>query len=294
MEKTNTASTASTRAKAPKKRNSDARKEQNRIASRAYREKRKQKLALLDEILKSDSQTDSMSSVSDDTEGYTGPWPFPQSRHASNSPIPTTLSTPPAATSWPTTSQPMSSDVQGYGHNIYDGWMSCFDRPDNALPTSNDYVHQLITTEIPDHPSPPYGMQPMPSITSTPPTPPLPLDPMLVANHVVPHHHSHPVPNQSLSGPPGLPVYGDDEIQRQLWVSSLKDDALMALERFAEYSHVQQRQVLSLIQKRRSLPQNATDDQGMEFRYLACQGTPPTQFASTDYRKYQSPRHDSR
>ncbi|RSL56295.1 hypothetical protein CEP54_008925 [Fusarium duplospermum] len=39
------------KAKAPAKRNSEARREQNRIASRNYREKRKQKLALLNEIL---------------------------------------------------------------------------------------------------------------------------------------------------------------------------------------------------------------------------------------------------
>ncbi|RSL84511.1 hypothetical protein CEP51_003850 [Fusarium floridanum] len=39
------------KAKAPAKRNSEARREQNRIASRNYREKRKQKLALLNQIL---------------------------------------------------------------------------------------------------------------------------------------------------------------------------------------------------------------------------------------------------
>ncbi|RSM02254.1 hypothetical protein CEP52_008074 [Fusarium oligoseptatum] len=39
------------KSKAPAKRNSEARREQNRIASRNYREKRKQKLALLNQIL---------------------------------------------------------------------------------------------------------------------------------------------------------------------------------------------------------------------------------------------------
>ncbi|KAI1437558.1 hypothetical protein GGR50DRAFT_46379 [Xylaria sp. CBS 124048] len=58
-----------------KPRNSAVRKEQNRKASWAYREKRKQKLALLDEILRAESRTDvSMSSVSDET-AYGSPTP---------------------------------------------------------------------------------------------------------------------------------------------------------------------------------------------------------------------------
>ncbi|KAL7629331.1 hypothetical protein AAE478_000851 [Parahypoxylon ruwenzoriense] len=279
MDKTNASSTPSTRTKTPKKRNSDVRKEQNRIASRAYREKRKQKLALLDEILKSDSQTDSMSSVSDEAEGYAGSWTFSQSRHASNSPVPAVLSTVPVTTAWPAPSESMTPGVQGYTQDVYDGWIDCFDRPNNAFPTSNDYVQQFISPGVAGHSleaSAPYNMQSMPSITSASSPPHVPLDPMLVSGHLTPHHHhTHPVPNQSIPDSSSLPVYGDDEVQKELWVASLKEDALTALERFAGYSHVQQQQILGLIQKRRGLPQNAPNDQGLEFGYPTCQATPP-------------------
>ncbi|KAI1455716.1 hypothetical protein F4805DRAFT_264585 [Annulohypoxylon moriforme] len=295
---TNT-STTSGRTKAPKKRNSDVRKEQNRIASRAYREKRKQKLALLDEILKSDSQTDSMSSVSDETEGYTTSWSL-QSRQASNSPIPAALSTVPVASPWPVVSPPMSSAVPSYGHDTYDGWMNSFDHSSHNFPTSNDYVQSYLATEVGDHSldaSASYNMQSMPSVTSTPSTPPIPsipMDPMLVSQFAQ-HRHPQSAQNQgmaNLSNPVGG---GDDEISRQLWVGSLEDNALTALERFGGYSHVQQQQVLAWVRKRRNLSQNASSHQGLEYRYPTCQATPPpsAQFVNSDFRKYQSMRHAS-
>lgn len=83
METSNSPPTSSPDSQTRKRkgRNSDIRKEQNRIASRAYREKRRQKLALLNEILKSDNHADSMSSVSDETES--GPvTPTPEFRKA--------------------------------------------------------------------------------------------------------------------------------------------------------------------------------------------------------------------
>lgn len=280
------AATASGRTKAPKKRNSDVRKEQNRIASRAYREKRKQKLALLDEILKSDSQTDSMSSVSDETEGYTTSWSL-QSRQASNSPIPAALSTVPVASSWPVVSPPMSSAVPNYGHDTYDGWMNSFEHTSHTFPTSNDYVQSYLATEVRDHSldaSASFNMQSIPSVTSTPSTPPVPsvpLDPMLVNQFT--QHHPQSAHNQ-----------GDDEISRQLWVGSLEDNALTALERFGGYSHVQQQQVLGWVRKRRNLSSN---HQGLEYRYPTCQATPPpsvpAQFVNSDFRKYQSMRQAS-
>ncbi|KAI1096215.1 hypothetical protein F5B19DRAFT_488830 [Rostrohypoxylon terebratum] len=287
---TNATTTTSGRTKAPKKRNSDVRKEQNRIASRAYREKRKQKLALLDEILKSDSQTDSMSSVSDETEGYTTSWSL-QSRQASNSPIPVALSAVPVTSSWPVVSPPMSSAVPNYGHDTYDGWMNSFDHPSHTFPTSNDYVQSYLATEVRDHSldtSASYNMQSIPSVTSTPSTPPVPavpLDPMLV-NQFAQHHH-----------PQSMQSQGDDEISRQLWVGSLEDNALTALERFGGYSHVQQQQVLAWVRKRRNLSHNTSSHQGLEYRYPTCQATPPpsvpAQFVNSDFRKYQSMRQAS-
>ncbi|OTA64551.1 hypothetical protein K449DRAFT_404075 [Hypoxylon sp. EC38] len=294
---TNTSSAATGRTKAPKKRNSDIRKEQNRIASRAYREKRKQKLALLDEILKTDSQTDSMSSVSDDNEGYTTSWSL--SRHASNSPVPATLSAVPVNSPWPVMSPPLSSSVPGYGHEAYDGWMNSFDQQSNGYSTGNDYVHPYIPNEVGDNAlgtSAPYNVQSITSITSAPSTPPVapvPLDPMLVANHFT-QQQRHPQPGQH----PNLPnssTYGGEETQRQLWVGSLEDNAMVALERFAGFSYVQQQQVLAMIRKRRNMSQNTSSHQAMEYGYPTCQATPPptSQFINSDYRKYQTMRQAS-
>ncbi|KAI4858810.1 hypothetical protein F4820DRAFT_454503 [Hypoxylon rubiginosum] len=297
MDKTNSdnTTTTSSRIKAAKKRNSDVRKEQNRIASRAYREKRKQKLALLDEILKTDSQTDSMSSVSDETEGYTASWSLAQSRHASNSPVPAALSTVPVASQWPTTSPSMSSAVPVYSHDSYDNWMNCFDRPSNAFSSSNDYVQQFEVGGTSLDTAASYNMPPLPSMTSapsTPPVPPMPLDPLLVASFAPHSHHSQPVHITSSSN---LPTYSNESLQRQLWVDSLEDNAVVALERFGELSHVQQKQVLALIQERRRFPRSTSHDQNPEFIYPTCQATPPpsAQFISTDFRKYQNIRQTS-
>ncbi|KAI1759757.1 hypothetical protein GGR53DRAFT_512658 [Hypoxylon sp. FL1150] len=293
-------STTSSRTKMAKKRNSDVRKEQNRIASRAYREKRKQKLALLDEILKTDSQTDSMSSVSDETEGYTASWSLAQSRHASNSPVPAALSAVPVATQWSATSPPMSSAIPGYSHDSYESWISCYDRPNNTYSTtSNDYVQQYVSAEIGgnslDAPVS-YNMSSLPSMTlapSTPPVPPMPLEPLIATNFTPRPPHAQPVHITSSSN---LPTYINEDLQRQIWVDSLEDSTVMALEKFGGLSHVQQRQVLTLIQERRQLhPPSTAHDQNSEFMHPTCQATPPpsAQFISTDFRKYQNMRQAS-
>ncbi|OTB08835.1 hypothetical protein M426DRAFT_18904 [Hypoxylon sp. CI-4A] len=287
MDRTTTNTTTSGRTKAPKKRNSDIRKEQNRIASRAYREKRKQKLALLDEILKTDSQTDSMSSASDETEAHSASW----SRQASDSPVPAAL----VPTQWSTASPSMSSAVPSYGHNTYDGWMNPFEQQNNAFPTSNDYMNPFISPEVGSNSlevSSSYSVQPISSITSaplTPPVPPILLDPLLGGGHYTPQH-TYATHHQNIADSPD-PVYGDDEIQRQLWVASLEDNTLAALEKFAGFSHVQQQQILAVIQKRKNIPSH----QGLELRYPAYQSTPPpsARFINTDYRKYQNMRHAS-
>ncbi|KAI1808287.1 hypothetical protein F4811DRAFT_289775 [Daldinia bambusicola] len=274
---TNTSSASSARTKQPKKRNSDVRKEQNRIASRAYREKRKQKLALLDEILKSDSQTDSMSSVSDETDGYNGSWTF-QDRQASGSPIPGALQVP-AVAQWAAASPSLSSSVPNYTHDTYESWMNSFSQPENTFPTNNEFAHSFIPTEVGDNSlgnSVPFSIQSLTSAaTSTPSLPPIPLDPLLVANNFAPQHrHNQLAQNRNIISSHN-PVYNNDEAQRQLWVASLEDDVLAELERFAGLSHIQQQQILALIQKRRNLGQNGPSHQNMEFRYQTCQATPP-------------------
>ncbi|KAI1661426.1 hypothetical protein F4813DRAFT_385957 [Daldinia decipiens] len=293
---TNTTLASSTRTKQPKKRNSDVRKEQNRIASRAYREKRKQKLALLDEILKSDSQTDSMSSVSDETDGYNGSWTF-QDRQASGSPVPGALQVP-AVAQWAAASPSISSAVPSYSHGAYEGWMSSFNQPDNAFPASNEYAHSFIPTEVGDNSlgNPvQFTIQSLTSAPSTPSVPPIPLDPLLVANNFAPQHRHNQLAQHRNIPSSSNPIYNNDETQRQLWVASLEDDVLVELERFAGYSHIQQQQILAMIQKRRSLAQNRSNHQNVEFRYPTCQATPPStaQFVNTDFRKYQSMRQVS-
>ncbi|KAI8965964.1 hypothetical protein F5Y11DRAFT_343956 [Daldinia sp. FL1419] len=298
MDKASTKSTtaSSARTKQPKKRNSDVRKEQNRIASRAYREKRKQKLALLDEILKSDSQTDSMSSVSDETDGYNGSWTF-QDRQASGSPVPGALQVP-AIAQWAAASPSISSAIPSYAHDSYEGWMSPFNQPENTFPTNNEFAHSFIPTEVRDNSlgsSVPFNMQTLTSAPATPSIPPMPLDPLLVANNFAPQHRHNQLAQSRNVTSSSNTSYHNDETQKQLWVASLEDGVLAELERFAGYSHVQQQQILAMIQKRRSLEQNSSGHQNMDFRYSTCQATPPpiTQFVNTDFRKYQSMRQVS-
>ncbi|KAI1469925.1 uncharacterized protein F4812DRAFT_306987 [Daldinia caldariorum] len=300
MASTNTSPASPARTKQPKKRNSDVRKEQNRIASRAYREKRKQKLALLDEILKSDSQTDSMSSVSDETDGYngSGSWTF-QDRQASGSPIPGALQVPPSVAQWAAASPSLSSSVPNYTHDAYEGWMSSFSRPEHTFPINNEFAQSFIPTEVGDNSlghSVPFSMQSLTSAaTSTPSVPSIPLDPSLVTNNFAPQHrHNQLAQNRNVITSPN-PVYNNDEAQRRLWVASLEDDVLTELERFAGFNHVQQQQILAMIQKRRNLGQHGPSHRSREFRYQTCQATPPptAQFVNTDFRKYQSMRQAS-
>lgn len=217
-----------------------------------------------------------MSSVSDETEGYTASWSLAQSRHASNSPVPAALSTVPVAPQWSATSPPLSSAIPGYSHDGYESWMNCYDRPNNAFSTSNDYAQQYLSTEAGGNSldaAASYNMSSLPSMTSapsTPPVPPMPLDPLLATNFTPHPHHAQPVHISN------LPTYNNEDLQRQIWVDSLEDNTVMALEKFGGLSHVQQRHVLALIQERRQLPPRSTSqDQNSEFLYPTCQATPP-------------------
>ncbi|KAJ3571636.1 hypothetical protein NPX13_g5306 [Xylaria arbuscula] len=152
-------------------RNSDVRKEQNRIASRAYREKRRQKLALLDEILKSDSHPDSMSSVSDETES-----PVPefrtmestrQNRNSSHSPAPYYMPAVPVMSSVPPSVQPLPSNGPSHDTDAYLRY------------SVKDYVQEAerFATHAHDPNTPPIGMS-TGYVSSLPPISPMPATPM--------------------------------------------------------------------------------------------------------------------
>ncbi|KAI1082874.1 hypothetical protein F5B20DRAFT_487971 [Whalleya microplaca] len=269
MDKTNTSSTTSNQGRASKSRNSDVRKEQNRVASRAYREKRKQKLALLNEILKSDSQTDSMSSVSDETDGYHASLSFPDSRHASHSPTPSVLPAVPVSAPWPPANQPMPSGVPAYGQGGYDScWMDSLGRPNDEFAERSDYVNSFIPTDAVGNPlgSSAQYLPSIPTIASLPSTPPMPLDPLLADNTLG---------HQNIGGSPNFSVYDDEEAQRQVWSTGLEDDVLVTLENFAKLNNAQQQQVLSIIQKGRIPQQPTSSDQNFDYRFQDFSGGQP-------------------
>ncbi|GAP86208.2 hypothetical protein SAMD00023353_0303480 [Rosellinia necatrix] len=144
-------STSDGQARKRKSRNSDVRKEQNRIASRAYREKRRQKLALLDEILKSDSHTDSMSSVSDETE-YSAmtPAPAPEFRaaeptsaatHSPRSPAPYYMSAGPRLASMSAGIQTLPSSIPSRDAGGYVSYsVRDYSQEPERLTTHTDYA----------------------------------------------------------------------------------------------------------------------------------------------------------
>ncbi|KAI0008021.1 hypothetical protein F4779DRAFT_468085 [Xylariaceae sp. FL0662B] len=288
MDRTNT---SSSQAKSSRSRNSDIRKEQNRIASRAYREKRKQKLALLNEILKSDSQTDSMSSVSDEADGYHTSLPFSQSRHASHSPTPAVLPLVSVPSSpWPAASPPMASGVQAYSQGGYDScWMDSLGPPPNdEFPGRSDYVHPFIPADAAGNPlgTATQYIPSIPSVAALPPTPPLPLDPLLADSALA---------RQGITNSPNFSVYDDEEARRQAWAAGLEEDVMVALECFAKLNSVQQQQVLAIIQKGRSPHPPTTSGPGFEYRFQDFPGSPPLpdQYLRSDLHKNQCARQSA-
>ncbi|KAI1501774.1 hypothetical protein F5X99DRAFT_408793 [Biscogniauxia marginata] len=266
-----TSATKGGRTQAPKSRNSDVRKEQNRVASRAYREKRKKKLALLDELLKSD-HTDSMSSVSDETDGHYTPLSIAHSRHASNSPAPVVPSAHITTAQWTATTQAMASNDASYSQEAYaDCWMDSFDRPQDMFIPGTDYLQSFVPTDVASGnlgTSPQYVSR-IPSLAPMPSAPSVVLDPALSDGHLA-TYHTYTTQNGSINNSPYIPAYDDGE------VSGLEGDMINALESLSKLSHAQQQQVIDLVQKRRSLSYSTTSDQSLDFKYAEYQVTMPS------------------
>ncbi|KAI8947694.1 hypothetical protein F4801DRAFT_494088 [Xylaria longipes] len=234
-----------------KGRNSDIRKEQNRIASRAYREKRRQKLALLDEILRSDNHTDSMSSVSDETEynSTTAASEFRamestgKTRHSSNSPAPYYMSAVPALASVPAGIHHLPSNGPNRDTEAYASSYSVKDyggQEAERLATQHaGYADDPIISTI--------GMSsgyasPLPSVTPMPSTPMFPFDEEFVGDSF----NVYPPPDSSALGFPVASGYDPNMIN--------------ALQSLSRLNDTQQQQIVALIQKRREMPPTATDN----------------------------------
>ncbi|KAI0859564.1 hypothetical protein F4860DRAFT_249738 [Xylaria cubensis] len=236
-----------------KGRNSDIRKEQNRIASRAYREKRRQKLALLDEILKSDSHTDSMSSVSDETE-YNSTAAAPElravestgkTRLSSDSPAQYYMSAVPALASVPAAAGIHHLPSNGPNHDTeayasYSVKNYSVQETDRFATQHAGYIDDpnISTIGI----SSGY-VSPLPSVTPMPSTPMFPFDEEFVGDSFSTYP---PVDNTALSYP-ASPGYDTNMINALQSVSRLNDN--------------QQQQIMAYLQKRRSgMQQTATDN----------------------------------
>ncbi|KAI0200068.1 hypothetical protein F4808DRAFT_430452 [Astrocystis sublimbata] len=237
METPKSPASSGSRAQSRKRQNSNVRKEQNRIASRAYREKRRQKLALLDEILKSDSKSDTTSSVSDETElnsttsvrdhlaaESVGGFRYPSS---TNSPTPYYMSHIPAPSEVP---------------------FPPFDRPNyDAVPYSvEDNTSQeagSFATQQTGHLSVPYlfttGMSPdymYPQATETPmmSKPTLTFDRQLIGDS-----YNEPNPADSIMPAFPAPLHYDSNM-------------INALQSLSRLNDTQQQQIVAYIQKKKS------------------------------------------
>ncbi|KAI0395111.1 hypothetical protein F5Y17DRAFT_225029 [Xylariaceae sp. FL0594] len=243
-----------------KGRNSEVRKEQNRIASRAYREKRKQKLALLDEILKSDSHTDSMSSVSDETE-FKPTTPAPDflgmeiggSRQSSHSPSPFYLSSAPAMSSESSVAavgiQPLPSNGPSRDP------LAFFSYPVNG------YAQE--TVEYAHGPSlPPVGVSsgyvsPQHSVPPMPPTSMFPFEDEYISE---PPSSIYPVPDETRTVPGFSTASGYDP------------NMMNAIQSLSRLTDSQQEDILVFLQKRRSLQMAMADHSNVYgFRYSESQ-----------------------
>ncbi|KAI0400321.1 hypothetical protein F4802DRAFT_500653 [Xylaria palmicola] len=232
-----------------KSRNSDIRKEQNRIASRAYREKRRQKLALLDEILKSDCTTDAMSSVSDETD-YNSTTSAPDframesttsrtARHASNSPAPYYLSAMPAlapAAAAPGL-QPLPSN--GPSHNT-EAYISYAAKDYEGLATHAGYSSDpgISTMGMSSgYVSPLSAAAPMPS------TPMFPFDDEFMGGGDA-FGSAYPQPDGT--------GFADASVSASASASGCDPNMINALQSLSRLSDSQQQQIVAFIQKRRT------------------------------------------
>ncbi|KAI1418962.1 hypothetical protein F5Y12DRAFT_358090 [Xylaria sp. FL1777] len=239
METSNSAPISESQPRKRRGRNSDIRKEQNRIASRAYREKRRQKLALLDEILKSDNHNDSMSSVSDETE-YNSTTPAPdfrtmesarRTRNSSHSPAPYYMSAVPALPSVTAGVQPLPSNGPGCDADAYGGY------------SVKDYVQEAerLATHAPISA---IGMgtsyaPPLPPIAGMPSAPMFPFDEEFMGDAF----GAYPLPDGgSVPGFTAPPSGYDSNMINALQSLSRLDDS-------------QQQQIMAYLQKKRNVMQ---------------------------------------
>lgn len=238
-----------------KSRNSDVRKEQNRIASRAYREKRRQRLALLDEILKSENHNDSMSSVSDETEyGSTTTAPefhatesTSRTRLPSNSPAPYYMSAPPVLSPVPAGIQPLPSnaldrDIESYvsySARDYDQEADRFAR--HAEYTSDPSISTIGMTSG--------YISSLPAVTSVPSTPMFPFEEESMNGSF----SAYPLPDSNV---PGFPV-----------AQGYDSNMINALQSLSRLSDSQQQQVVAYIQKNRNRAQSAAADHAFHPGY---------------------------
>ncbi|RYP34969.1 hypothetical protein DL767_004046 [Monosporascus sp. MG133] len=267
MEKPDT----SGRAKASKSRNSEARKEQNRLASRAYREKRKQKLALLDELLKTDAR-DSASSVSDETDEYQTSLPLPGSRHISTSPAPPAIPTASLPSQWPVTGQDMVLRVPGYGAETYDdGWMNYLDRSGDILHGQQGFARTFV---LPDATGFSLGSSSQfypaaNSATSLSSIPPMPVDPNLTGGHPTTYDSHLTQPENSHAFRYDVPGCDDDKVRS--CIADMDPKVMRSLENFASLSHRQQEHVLALIRRQQNQSEASGFEGSMDMRFLDSQ-----------------------
>ncbi|KAI1756734.1 hypothetical protein F4782DRAFT_279127 [Xylaria castorea] len=237
-----------------KGRNSDIRKEQNRIASRAYREKRRQKLALLDEILRSDSHTDSMSSVSDETEdNSTAPAPefraiefTGKTRLSSNSPAPYYMSAIPALSSEPAGIHHLPSNGPNHETEAYASYSVKNYGGQETERLATQHVRYADDPNISTMGMSSGYVSPLPSVTPMPSTPMFPFDEEFMGGSF----SAYPPVN---SGFPASPGYDTNMIN--------------ALQSLSRLNDTQQQQIVAYIQKRRSGMQQTTTDNPFHLGY---------------------------
>ncbi|KAI1203788.1 hypothetical protein F5X97DRAFT_1434 [Nemania serpens] len=238
-----------------KGRNSDIRKEQNRIASRAYREKRRQKLALLDEILKSDSHNDSMSSVSNETEyGSTTPASEPRAiesscrtRHSSNSPtpyhVPAVLTLTLVPEGIPTLpSNGISREMETYvSYGAKDYGQEAEKFAGHADYASDPRIPVVRIT--PDY------VPPLPSATPMPSTPMFPFNGAVMGDSF----GAYPLPDDSVPGFPDMGEYDSNMINALQTISRLSDS--------------QQQQIIAYLLKKNNIAQLTMTDHASSSTY---------------------------
>ncbi|KAI0913726.1 hypothetical protein F4823DRAFT_538006 [Ustulina deusta] len=253
MEISNSPPTPENQPRKRRGRNSDIRKEQNRIASRAYREKRRQKLALLDEILKSDNHTDSMSSVSDETE-YNSTAPAPEfgtmestsrTRNSSHSPAPYYMSAVPALPSGGV--QHLPSNNPNCDAEAYVGY------------SAKEYVQgpERLGTHAHNPDISAIGMR-TGYVSTLPPIAPMPSAPMFPFDEefMGDPFSAYPLPDGSMPSFPA-PTSGYDT------------NMINALQCLSRLNDSQQQQIVAYIQKRRNVMQPTAAGQALDFGYGA-------------------------